>query len=148
MPRQPFIAAENNFTKGLVTEASPLNFPENAVSEGDNCIHTLLGTVERRKGIDFETNPTTIGLIAGEARSSYKWNNAGGDGNTQMFVVQTGSFLHFFISSNATLASPLSNQFHSSVDLHPYATEGSLEFDECQFADGNGHLFVFNPHMD
>jgi hypothetical protein len=148
MPRQSFVAAANNFTKGLVTEASPLNFPENAVTETDNCVYTLLGTVERRKGIDYEDSANTIGITPSEARSSYKWNNAGGDGNTQMLVVQTGLLLHFYRSSSATTSSSLSHQFFGTVDLTEFATEGGLELDECQYADGNGRLFVFNPHMD
>lgn len=33
MPRSAAITVENNFTKGLITEFTAMNFPENAITE-------------------------------------------------------------------------------------------------------------------
>src|SRR6185312_17229400 len=95
-------ATENNFTKGLVTEFTGLNFPENAATDTNNCIYTLVGDVTRRQGIDFETNGSTQAISrTNSAVSSYKWNNAGGDGETQIVVEQVGGLLLFYKSSSS-----------------------------------------------
>ena len=83
--------------------------------------------------------------------SSYKWNNAGGDGVTQIFVLQIGETLHFYNVSAATDALPLSRQkLAATVALSGFIpTGGSLPSTiECQYTDGNGYLFVFHPNLD
>ena len=45
MPRQALVSIENNFTKGLITEASGLTFPENSCTETINCVHKHTGNV-------------------------------------------------------------------------------------------------------
>ena len=54
MPRQAATSAENNFSKGLITETTALNFPENAATETFDCVFTNIGAVYRRAGFDFE----------------------------------------------------------------------------------------------
>lgn len=152
MPQQLTTTTENNFTKGLITEATGLNFPENAATDTDNCEYTLVGDVTRRLGINYEVGFTTQSATRiGFAVSSYKWNNVGGDGETQVVVEQIGSNLSFYRSSSATLATPLSTQILSStVDLASFTSVGNL-FDpslEVTYADGNGYLFVFHPDME
>lgn len=153
MPSQVISSVENNFTKGLITESTGLNFPENAATSTDNCKYTLVGDVLRRQGIDFETgfNAHYVDLT-NTVVASYKWNNVGGDGQTQMVVVQLGVNVYFYKSSNATNSSPLSAQFISgqSVAISTFTAAGGV-FDstqECQFADGNGYLFIFHPSCD
>src|ERR1700761_4477387 len=97
MPQQIIASVENNFTKGLITEATGLNFPENAATSTSNCVYTLIGDVIRRYGINFELNGSM--LSAGRsnmAMSTYIWNNPGGDGNSKLFVKQIGSVLYFY----------------------------------------------------
>src|SRR6266849_7211068 len=97
MPQSTATTTENNFTKGLITESTGLNFPENAATDTDNCLYTLVGDVTRRLGIDFESNflstsyPRTNNSI-----NSYIWNNVGGDGSTKVEVVQIGNMLRFY----------------------------------------------------
>src|SRR5882762_2284876 len=153
MPQQLTTAIENNFTKGLITESTGLNFPENAATSTDNCVYTLVGDTTRRLGFDFELNhafnPVTE---ANKAKNTYKWNNASGDGQTQVVVVQIGSVLYFYKSSTATVTSPLSTQLLSStVDLSTFLPAGSSNDPstlECQFTDGNGYLFIFHPYLN
>lgn len=153
MPQQPTFSVENNFTKGLITESTGLNFPENAATSTDNCLYTLVGDVSRRFGIDFETNFSfkTIDRT-NSAITTYKWNNAGGDGSTQIMVVQIGGFLYFYGITAATASSPLSTQFISTaiVDMTTFVASGAT-FDfsnECSYSDGNGYLFVFRKDCD
>ena len=152
MPNQVLSSVENNFTKGLITEFTGLNFPENAATDTDNCVYTLVGDVTRRNGIDYETNHAFHSVDrTNVAMSMYKWDNAGGDGLTQIVVKQVGSNLYFYKSSAATEAAPLSNQLLvSTVDLTAFVPSGMAFIPtlECDYADGNGYLFVYQPTID
>lgn len=152
MPQSITVAVENNFTKGLITESTGLNFPENASTDTDNCLYTLIGEVTRREGINYEVNHSLLGINkTNKAMSSYKWNNVGGDGLTQIVVQQVGASVYFYRSSTATAASPLSAQRLPTVlDLTAFVVPGGFmdEALECQFADGNGYLFIYHPSCD
>lgn len=152
MPQsQSTVSVMNSFTGGLKTEFTGLNFPENACTDTDNCIFTLIGDVVRRPGIDYETNYSTSLLNRLEAISSFVWTNAGGDGNSKLYVLHTGNVLSFYDITNSTSASPLSAKKLSSViDLSAFISGGPFGADhyECQFASGNGYLFVFNQATD
>jgi hypothetical protein len=151
MPQTVAQSVENNFTKGLITESTGLNFPENAATSTDNCTYTLIGDVTRRQGIDVEFNATYVPINSrNKAYNSYKWNNAGGDGNTQVVVVQTGTDLQFFRSSTSTPSTGIARQILTTLSILPYATGVTPDpgISECQFADGNGYLFVYHPNCD
>src|SRR5882672_10542325 len=145
-------SVQNNFTKGLKTEFSGLNFPEDACTATSNCIFHRIGNVTRRAGFDYEANFVLSNIDRTQkAISTYRWLNAGGDGETQLLVVQVGSILSFFESSAATSGSPLSNQkILSTVDISLYIAAGASPVDtfECQYSDGNGYLFVYHPSID
>lgn len=148
MPAQVLTAVENNFTKGLVTEFTGLNFPENAATDCDNCQFTLIGDVTRRLGINYETNYTQANVDSGgRAISTYKWNNAGGDGTTELVVSQVGNLLYFYKSSAATVAAPLSTHLLAgTVALVTYAVGGAFNPEiECEYSSGSGYLFVYHP---
>jgi hypothetical protein len=147
------ISVENNFIGGLKTEFTGLNFPENACTQAENCVFSIIGDVLRREGIDFEQNKVLASIdTTNKAVNYYKWNNAGGDGTSQIFVVQTGHILNFFFSSQSTTLNPISNQLlTATVDLNTFLVVGQTgdpSTIECQFADGNGYLFVFNPFCE
>ncbi len=152
MPQQVLNSVENNFTKGLITEFTGLNFPENAATDSDNTEYTIIGDVVRREGIDVEINGTSNSVLrTGSAISTYKWNNVSGDGTTQIVVEQIGATLYFYRSSSATPAAPLSTTLLSSTIYIPSFIAAGGSFDitqECQFADGNGYLVVFHPNCD
>lgn len=149
MPSQALTTTENNFTKGLVTEFTGLNFPENAATDTDNCVYTLVGDVNRRLGINYEQNFSTFAQDrSNRAVNTFKWNNAGGDGDTQVIVTQVGMTLLFYKSSASTVASPLSTQkLTSTVDMTAFQTglTPNPALEECQFSSGNGYLFVYHP---
>jgi hypothetical protein len=144
------ISLQNSFIGGLKTEYTGLNFPENSCTSVSNCVFSIVGDVLRRGGIDYETNfASSIINRANTAVTTYKWNNVGGDGLTQIVVLQAGGTLYFFKSSAATTTNPLSNQMLASTILlsNFVATGSSLSPNavECQYSDGNGYLFVYNP---
>ena len=146
MPQQVLNSVENGFSKGLLTEFTGLNFPENAATASSNVIYTLIGDTVRREGFNYEDNFTLNNIaVSNAAISSYKWNNASGDGLTQFVVQQNGQNLSFFRSSSATVTAPLSTQLVQTINLAAYVPAGGT-FDitqECQYTDGNGFLFVF-----
>lgn len=153
MAQQPNLSVQNNFIAGLKTQFTGLNYPENASPDSQNVIYTLIGDVTRRAGFDYEANytQTTTPSRTNAGIVTYKWNNVGGDGQTQVVVTQVGSTLYFYQSTNATISSPLSTTLlTSTVSLTGFvASGGSLNSGlECQFADGNGFLFVFHPSCD
>lgn len=150
MPQQTAVATENSFTQGLRTEFTGLNFPENAVTATENCIFERIGNVRRRAGIDYETNYTLNTQDRDDfAVSTFMWKNAGGDGNTNVLVQQMGDVLLFYEATNATITSPLSSTLlPGTITMQPI-TGGSVDTSlECQYADGNGYLFVFHPSCD
>lgn len=152
MPQQQTVAVENNFTKGLVTEFTALNFPENAATDCDNVEFTVIGDVVRRLGIDYEIERQIFSVDrVGTAVNTYKWDNAGGDGSTQIMVVQVNGSLKFWKVSASDTSFPLSRQdLVTDVDLSDFVADGGT-FDtskEAQFTDGNGYLFVFHPSCD
>src|ERR1700761_62725 len=109
MPQQITTATENNFTKGLITEATGLNFPENAATETDNCIYSLVGDVYRRPGFDFEPFWENFAFDRTQcAMTSYVWNNPGGESNKRLMVRQIGAQLVIYEIDQVTNSAPLS----------------------------------------
>lgn len=147
MPRQTGISIENSFVQGLVTEATGLNFPENAVTDTYNCIFDEKGVVSRRLGFDFEDSFSTRNVtLTDVVITSFHWKSAAGTGDNSFVVVQIGTSLDIYrIGSGA-----LSDNFHSSISLSTYQVAGapSPGTVECQFAAGNGYLFVANSSCE
>ena len=154
MPQRTSQYVENNFSAGLKTEYTGLNFPENAAIDCNNTVFTITGEVTRRLGFNIDQGAFNQGLGTGFASSSYRWNNVGGDGQTQIMVVQNASNLWFYQTSNATLTAPTSRTILSAnVNISSFLPVGSPNISlvattECQFTDGNGYLFVFHPYLE
>lgn len=91
----------NTFVKGLVTEASPLTYPENASLDEDNFVLKRNGSRERRLGVDYEAGyalvPTSLAstVIDGSRQSFHKWENPGGDTTVSIGVVRIYNKLWF-----------------------------------------------------
>lgn len=148
MPRQLAVEVENNFSGGLITQATGLNFPPNACTETDNCIFHELGYAERRPGFDFEDNFETKTINrTSSAVVNYFWKNVSGDGTVNLLVAQIGEALYFWYPSNAGFSA---GALATTVNLNSFKPSGapSPKLAECQFASGLGHLFVTHPTLD
>lgn len=94
-------ALYNNFTKGLVTEASPLNFPNDAASAIENMEINRDGTVRRRLGLDYENSAALIDTgktsltFDDHAISAFRWDNVNNQATVSIGVVQVGNNLWF-----------------------------------------------------
>lgn len=149
MPTQTGYTVQNDFKNGLVTEATGLNFPENACTETVNCIHNIDGSVERREGLDFEVNYSVKNLDAtGGVVNSYLWRDVAGDGTIYLTVVQVGANLYFYDAS--TIEAISSQPLSSFIDLTDFSSSGAPtpQTEECQFSSGNGLLFVTHPFLE
>lgn len=103
-------AEVNTFVQGIITEASPLNFPENASSDEENFILNRDGTRERRKGMDVESvnyklladspfsQVSTVGI------STFTWTQVKGSSYIELLVIQIGQLLSFYDNSAPTLS--------------------------------------------
>jgi hypothetical protein len=146
MARQPAMQVENNFSKGLITEATGLNFPENACTETYNCIFNIDGSVKRRKGFDFEIDYSTKNINRANAViNTYLWKNVAGNGDVTLLVVQVGNTLYFYETSENSLSS---GAISDTVTLTPVSGAPGTEAIEAQFSDGNGYLFVTHPYCE
>lgn len=150
MPRQQGIAIANNFIKGLVTTASSLNFPEDAATQANNCNFTIIGTVERRTGIDIESTATSQTIVNPDtgAYAEFVWTNVGGFGNKTFVVVQQYQTLYFYDITNTT---QVGSSFLTSINFASFlgaGITGDPGLLQCQFAAGNGFLFITNPICD
>lgn len=91
----------NSFTKGLITEVSPLSFPEGASLDELNMKLKKDGTRERRLGMDYESGYGTkaTGLsaevLSGARMTAYRWSLANGQAHTEIGVIQAGNALYF-----------------------------------------------------
>ncbi len=139
MARSSSAIEVNKFIAGLITDANPLTFPDNASIEEENFILNIDGSRERRLGLDFEEDYTAITTAIADASttepafSSYKWDNAGGDPDKSLLVIQIGIEIKFFDLDTA----PISAGF---IDTHSFgAADGTQNF---SYATVDGILVV------
>lgn len=138
MPRTRTHLEINNFVRGLVTEASPLTFPDNASLDEDNFVLNIDGTRDRRLGIDYEenqtivTSPQAIPSDRSTPFSTFNWENAGGVNSQELIVVQIGNRISFFDALSENVSS---NQIGTDFEVG----EGQVTY---SFAAVDGSLVV------
>lgn len=147
MTLQTAFSVENNFRNGRVTEATGLNFPENACTDELNCVFQFKGNVIRRPGFDFEDQFTTKQISRdGNVNATYLWKNILGDGSLSLVVKQVGPTLYFYEVTGSTSVS--AGAVVSTITLTPVSGAPGTGTVECQFTSGNGKLFVTHPYID
>ncbi len=147
MPQQVSYNVENSFIKGLVTEATGMNFPEQAVTDTADCIFDIDGSVYRRTGFDLEENYTTKTINKdNRAIKTYLWQNVAGNGNATVVVVQIGNTLYFYETNGTGIFSEGAQT--TTVTLTPVSGAPTSDTVEAQFCDGNGYLIVVHPYCE
>lgn len=145
----------NNFTRGLITEAEALTYPDNSCQDMDNVIVYRKGDIQRRYGLDLEAGSSlssytfTQTQIQTWAFHEFKWESVALVSGLNFLVLQTGSTLHFYDLSFV----PLSGGVKSfTVDLTQYIAPGftaaQVATVECSFCFGRGSLFCGNMFID
>jgi hypothetical protein len=113
MPRQVSAVEVNKFNAGLNTDSSPLTSPDNSSLEEKNMVLNIDGSRNRRLGLDYEdgyeiiTTSITDADSVKIAISTFRWDNAGGDPEKSLEVVQFGNEIKFFDLSGASISSSL-----------------------------------------
>lgn len=140
---------KNTFVRGVVSEFSGLNFPEDAAVDASNVIFNSTGIVSRRLGIDYETNYQMLSTTMNSTKSviqEYIWENVDGNGSLSFLVLQVGNILYFYLVTDSGSLS--ANRRPFTVDLAPRSTAANTGNFPCQFTQGGGHLFVAHPTTD
>lgn len=149
MAQQSTLKSYNSFVKGIITEAGPLTFPENASLDEENCVLNRDGSRQRRLGMDFESDFVlrNVTVLSDDAIASFLWENAANDVAHQLAVVQVGTSLKIF---DAT-ATSISANLLATVDISAYtdgktpmSADSGLGYLFC--ATGAGTFYLsFNP---
>jgi len=91
----------NTFVKGLITEASPLTFPENASIDEDNFVLERNGSRSRRLGVDYEPlygfkdTGYSAAVLATAKISFHKWTSPSGSTDVSIGVIRVQDRLWF-----------------------------------------------------
>lgn len=110
----------SSFTKGLITEAGPLTFPENASLVDENMVLNKDGSRQRRLGLNIEegaTEYTYTGDVTGTNKpqiSMHLWKNPTKTGSFDIVVVQTSEYLKFYKADSTSIDA---NPLHSGAAL-------------------------------
>lgn len=141
MARQAGTLEVNTFIGGLNTDASPLNYPQNASADEKNFVLNKNGLRTRRFGLDLEDGFVKISTQAQVGTGSdlvvnfHKWNNVGGDSNKTIIAVQVNEEILFFDGAS----NPLSAGY---IDSYTYTIDGDVP--RISFADVDGVLIAVN----
>jgi len=113
MARQKAKKENNTFVKGLITEAGPLTFPENASIIDVNFVLNRDGSRQRRLGMSYENDfvKRTISSLEGtiNAVKSYTWKSVGVNSALDIAVLQISNSLYFFDNNRDSISSFILN---------------------------------------
>lgn len=143
----------NMFVKGLITEAGPLTYPENASTDELNCVLKRKGPRARRLGIDYEPDSTAADISdtfdQTNLTNEFVWKAVDNNANTNFLCLQIGSTVKFFDLSSEPLTDGLKG---FELDLLDYKVTGVddavVASNYAQFTSGKGFLFVVHPQME
>ena len=136
------------FVRGLITEASPLTFPEGASIDEDNFVLNRDGSRIRRLGIDYENNyaVTSTGILdsvfSTYATSTYRWDNVNNNPLLSIGIIQVGTSLWFV---DLSTDNPSANLLNTSLSID---LTGVSSGDTLQYTSINGKLIVSTPEGD
>lgn len=135
-----------SFTKGLITEASPLTFPENASLDEQNFVLNRNGSRSRRLGLDYEggysltsTGFSSAAIQTGK-QSFHKWDMPGGDNTVAIGIIRILNKLWFIdLLTNA----PSSNLLNGGSSI----TLSGLGDAEIETATINNKLIIVSEDL-
>jgi hypothetical protein len=135
-----------SFTKGLITEASPLTFPENASIDESNFVLNRNGSRSRRLGLDYEggyaltsTGFSSAAIKTGK-QSFHKWDMPGGDTTVAIGVIRILDKLWFI---DLLTSAPSGNLLNSGSAI----TLSGLGDAEIETATINNKLIIVSTDL-
>lgn len=147
MPRAAGVSVENQFIKGLITEATGLNFPENACTDTKNCVFDEKGIVSRRLGFSIEADNIVQSYTRDDSVLNYfVWESVAGQRDVTFFVAQVGAALHYYlVSATGSLSAGL-HVHGTSLLTFKIASSPATGPEDCSFDSINGVLVVTHPY--
>lgn len=136
------------FVRGMMSEASPLTYPEDTSADELNTVPTRKGNRTRRFGVNYSSdNISTQTFTSTDAQTSFMWLSAAANVANTFLVVQNGKMLRFYDRSAGGFAD---NEESFTIDLSAYLRPGvtSVGRMRCQFASGKGFLFVVGADIE
>lgn len=142
-----------SFVKGLITEAGPLTYPENASVNEDNCVLFRKGNRSRRLGMDFEpghvmsTYALPVADIPTQATRTYLWESVNNNSAVSFLCHRLGNSIYFYNANPASLSTGLQL---FSVDLTTFAAPNAINLSqsEVSMVAGKGYLFVVGEKLE
>ena len=139
----------STFVKGLITEASPLTFPENASVDENNCDLKRTGVRGRRKGIEFESgfSLSSFTFAKGTLIHSLTWENVSGEAGVEFLVVQVGATLYFYDKSTTPASG---NEKSFTISLAAFSAGNGVSLSESRISGDsiNGNFIVVSPAIE
>jgi len=137
------------FVAGLITEASPLTFPENAAKDLDNVDLRRDGSIYRRLGLtqdfaEFSTLSFDRADIENWYISTFVWKSVDGDGSRSFAVIQVGPNLifHNFVDDE-NISSAV-----GYIDFTLAGIRDDFASYPVKMTQGRGKLYVANKLMN
>lgn len=141
----------NNFSRGMVTEASALAFPENATIDELNCDIQENGVRVRRYGFN-NSSPSSWNdqLLStyqqGDVYEDFVWKAVAKNPNLNFLVIQVENTLHFWEVTGRSKGAKKSFTVDLTTYLEGTGTATDIKNTYCQFSSGKGELFVAHRH--
>lgn len=156
MPQSLGQTIRNTFNKGLLTEFSELNFPNEASIDELNCDLFKAGNRTKRLGFSPESATEQPGPYAsGKLFHTASWKNVGKDADLEYLIVQSGDRLRFFRWGAAPLVEqevPTSDSDSTvfTINLGDYNIAGGLGAGASRIdvASVDGDLVITNPQTE
>ena len=148
----------SNFSRGLITEATPLAFPENATIGELNCDIQENGKRVRRRG--FTRSLTSIGqtnylrqatndqFTGSEVVETYLWKSVSKDETIDYLVLRSEGVIYFWLCSDKNNWTNTGLTINLSAYKVSGATDAEVDGADCQYASGRGELFIVNPYLE
>lgn len=137
-----------SFVKGLITEASPLTYPENSSLDEDNFVLNRDGSRERRLGLDYESGyslkATGLGsqpVIDSSRQSFHLWNTSSGSSSNVIGVIRISNRLWFI---DLKSSSPSASFFNSGNSI---TVTGLETAEDLEAASINGDLVLVSKAL-
>lgn len=150
MARSVATSVENNFSRGLVTEVTGVNSPENSVVETHNVVYDRRGRAATRKGFAFEDGNVPRNIVTSGVRNEFVWETVSDNTGKTFVVTQFGVNIHFFeVSGDQSLSSGLQS-FDINLASYKVGVFSDVTVSEnlCSFTSGKGYLFIAHPNCD
>jgi hypothetical protein len=148
MTRNVGTSVENNFTRGLITEVTGVNSPENSVLQTLNIEYGRTGKAAKRRGFDFELDNVRNDVSEPGVRLEYLWQTVSDNNEKNFVVTQVGATVYFYEASGEGPLSSLLQPFE--IDLLsfkiPVFSDSQVSGNFCSFSSGKGYLFIAHPN--